>query len=172
MITDGRNRTANITQTDIEATNGVVHVVDRVLLPANETIVQTAEANPDFSILVQAINAAGLGPTLSGTGPFTVFAPTNEAFASLLTELGMTQAQLLADTTLLTKVLTYHVIPALVLKANVVPGMQPATVEGETFSINSSLVITDHGGRTANITATDILASNGVIHVIGKVLLP
>jgi uncharacterized surface protein with fasciclin (FAS1) repeats len=172
VITDGRNRKATITATDVEATNGVVHVIDHVILPADKNIVQTAQALPDFSILVEAVTAANLGGTLSGAGPFTVFAPTNTAFAALLTELNVTKAQLLADTALLTKVLTYHVLPARALKADIVPGTQPATVEGETFSISAALVITDKRARTSNITAADVLASNGVIHVVDKVILP
>ena len=114
-ITDGRNRVSNITATDIQARNGVVHLVDRVLLPANQNIVATAQALPDFSILVEAVVAAGLVDTLQGTGPFTVFAPTNAAFAALLTELGVSKTALLADKALLTKVLSYHVVGARVL---------------------------------------------------------
>lgn len=171
-ITDGRNRTANITATDIQAFNGVVHVIDKVLLPADKTIVQTAQALPDFSILVEAVVAANLQDTLSGPGPFTVFAPTNAAFASLLTELGITKDALLADKALLTKVLTYHVLPGRVLKADVPVGAPITTAEGETFTINSSLAITDQRGRNANLVATDVLASNGVIHAIDKVILP
>lgn len=172
VVTDGRNRTAKITATDVSASNGVVHLLDKVILPADKDVVATAQANPALSILVEAVVAANLAGTLSGAGPYTVFAPTDTAFAALLTELGLTKAQLLADTALLTKVLTYHVIPARALKADIVPGNQPATVEGETFSISASLVITDKRGRTANIAATDVLTKNGVIHVIDKVILP
>jgi uncharacterized surface protein with fasciclin (FAS1) repeats len=172
VITDGRNRTAKIVATDVAATNGVVHVIDRVILPADKNIVQTAQALPDFSILVEAVVAAGLAPTLSGAGPFTVFAPTNAAFAALLGELGVTKDQLLADTSLLTAVLTYHVIGARVLKADVVPGVQPATVQGQTFSISPTLSITDRRSRTSNIVATDVITSNGIIHVIDHVILP
>jgi uncharacterized surface protein with fasciclin (FAS1) repeats len=172
VITDGRNRTAKITATDIAAANGVVHVIDRVILPADKNVVETAQANPDFSILVEAVVAANLQGTLSGTGPFTVFAPTNAAFAALLTELGVTKAELLANQALLTKVLTYHVLAGQVLKADVVPGTQPATVEGETFSIDGSLVVTDKRMRTAHVVATDVLTSNGVIHVLDRVILP
>jgi len=172
VITDGRNRTAKITATDIPASNGVVHVIDRVILPADKTIVQTAQALPQFSILVEAVVAAGLVDDLSAAGPFTVFAPTNDAFAALLDELQLTKAQLLANTTLLGAVLGYHVLPARVLKADVVPGVQPATLQGETFSIGATLTITDQRARTAGIAATDVLASNGVIHVIDRVILP
>ncbi|CAG2154359.1 fasciclin domain-containing protein [Cupriavidus numazuensis] len=172
IITDGRNRKSKIVQADIAASNGVIHATDKVLLPADKTVVQTAIANPDFSILVEAVTAAGLADTLSAPGPFTVFAPTNAAFASLLTELGLTKAQLLANTALLTKVLTYHVVPGLVLKADVPVNTPIKTVEGETFTVSPALAITDQRGRQANIVATDVLASNGVIHVLEKVILP
>jgi len=172
VITDGRNRTSRITAADVPADNGLVHKVDKVLLPANRTVVQTAQSLSDFSILVEAVVAADLAPTLSGNGPFTVFAPTNAAFANLLTELGLTKAELLANKPLLTKVLTYHVLPGRVLKAEVPVGPAIATVQGESFTINSALEITDRNGRKAKITGTDVLASNGVIHVVDKVILP
>jgi uncharacterized surface protein with fasciclin (FAS1) repeats len=172
VITDGRNRTSTITATDIAAANGVVHVIDKVILPADKNIVETALALPDFSILAEAVVAANLQGTLSGAGPFTVFAPTNAAFAALLTELGVSKADLLANQALLTKVLTYHVLSGRVLKADVVPGVQPATVEGGTFAIDASLAVTDQRMRTAHIVATDVLTSNGVIHVLDKVILP
>ena len=171
-ITDGRNRVTTITATDIQASNGVVHLVDRVLLPADKDIVATAMALPDFSILVEAVAAAGLVSTLQGTGPFTVFAPTNAAFAALLAELGVTKEALLANTALLTSVLTYHVVPARVLKAEVPVNTAIATVQGQTFTVNSSLVITDQNQRTSNIVAADVFTSNGVIQVVDKVILP
>lgn len=172
VITDGRNRTANVTQTNIGSGNGIIHVIDKVLLPADKNIVQTAQALPQFSILVEAVVAANLQGTLAGTGPFTVFAPTNDAFAALLTELGISKEALLADTALLTQVLTYHVLPSRVLKAAVPVGPAITTVQGGSFTVNATLAITDARGRTSNITATDVLTSNGVIHVIDKVLLP
>jgi uncharacterized surface protein with fasciclin (FAS1) repeats len=172
VITDGRNRQARIVATDVAASNGVVHVIDRVLLPANRSIVATAQALPDFSILVEAVVAADLVATLNGNGPFTVFAPTNAAFAKLLGELGVTKEQLLANKALLTQVLTYHVLPARVLKAEVPVGAAITTVQGQTFTVNAALAITDARGRQSSITATDVLASNGVIHVIDTVILP
>ena len=172
VITDGRNRASTITGTDIAARNGVVHVVNKVLLPADKTIVQTAIALPQFSILVEAVLAAKLDAALSATGPLTVFAPTNAAFAALLTELDISKAALLANTTLLTKVLTYHVIPARVLKADVPVGTPVTTLQGEALSVDATLAITDQRGRKAMITGTDVLASNGVIHVIDRVILP
>ena len=127
---------------------------------------------PEFGILVEAVTAAGLVDTLSGPGPFTVFAPTDAAFAALLVELGVSKAQLLADVPLLTKVLTYHVVPARVLKANVPVGTAIVSVEGGTFTVDAGLAITDQRARRASIVATDVLTSNGVIHVIDKVILP
>jgi uncharacterized surface protein with fasciclin (FAS1) repeats len=176
VITDGRNRAARITATDVAASNGVVHVIDKVILPADKNIVQTAQAAAgtpaEFSVLVEAVVAADLAGTLSGTGPFTVFAPTDAAFVAALAELGVTKAQLLANKPLLTKILTYHVLPARALKADVPVGSAITTVQGETFTVDATLTITDRQGRRARITATDTLASNGVIHVIDKVILP
>jgi uncharacterized surface protein with fasciclin (FAS1) repeats len=172
VITDERNRNPKITRTDRIATNGVVHIVDKVLLPGDKTIVDTAIATPSLSILVEAVVAANLAGTLSGPGPFTVFAPTDTAFAALLTELGISKAALLADTALLTKVLTYHVVPARVLKAEVPIGAAITSVQGETFSVDATLAITDKRNRKANIIATDVMTSNGVVHLIDKVILP
>jgi uncharacterized surface protein with fasciclin (FAS1) repeats len=176
-ITDGRNRVSGITATDIDASNGVIHVVDKVLLPADKTVVATAAAlaagdAPEFTLLVEALQVTGLDTTLSGTGPFTVFAPTDAAFTALLDELGVTKEELFADTELLSTVLTYHVVPSLVLKAQVPVGAAITTVQGGTFTVDANLAITDAAARTAQITATDVLAANGVIHVIDKVLLP
>ncbi|MCV2364847.1 fasciclin domain-containing protein [Paucibacter sp. DJ1R-11] len=172
VITDGRNRKANITATDVAGSNGLIHVIDKVILPANKNLVETAIATPDLSILVEAVVAADLGATLSGTGPFTVFAPTNAAFAALLTELGVTKAQLLANKPLLTKVLTYHVLSGRVLKADVPIGTAVNTVQGESLTVDANLDITDRNGRKARITATDVMTSNGVVHLIDKVILP
>ena len=131
------------------------------------TLVEVAAANPDFSTLVAAVKAAGLVDTLNGPGPFTVFAPTNEAFKALPAGV-LAKLLLPANKATLTKILTYHVLPAEVMAADVKPG-QVKTVEG------SELTITTDGGvkvDQANVTATDIAASNGVIHVIDKVLVP
>ena len=172
-ITDGRNRISKILATDVQASNGVVHVIDKVILPADKNIVQTAVARaPEFTTLVAAVTAANLGGTLSGAGPFTVFAPTNAAFAAALTELGITQAALLANVPLLTKILTYHVVSGTVLKAEIPVGAAIATVQGETLSISAAFVITDQRARTSNIIITDVLTSNGVIHAVDKVILP
>jgi uncharacterized surface protein with fasciclin (FAS1) repeats len=131
------------------------------------TIVEVAAGNPDFSTLVAAVEAAGLAETLSGPGPFTVFAPTNEAFEAL--PAGVLDALLLPENSdALTSILTYHVLPAEVMAADVTAG-DVATVEGSTVTIT-----TDDGVKVndANVTATDVDASNGVIHVIDAVLVP
>jgi len=172
VITDGRNRTSNITATDVMASNGVIHVIDKVILPANKTIVETAQSLPQFSILVEAVVAADLVDALNGKGPLTVFAPTNDAFAALLAELGVTKDQLLADKALLTAVLTYHVVDGRVMKADVPLNTPITTLQTGTFTVDSTLAITDQRMRKASIVATDVFASNGVIHVIDKVILP
>jgi uncharacterized surface protein with fasciclin (FAS1) repeats len=137
-----------------------------------QNIVQIAQATPDLSILVEAVLAANLAGTLSGPGLFTVFAPSNTAFANALTELGITKSALFGNVPLLTKILTYHVLGSQVLKAQVPIGTPITTLQGEKFTVDASLVITDARARKANITATDILATNGVIHLIDKVILP
>lgn len=171
-ITDGRNRVAQITTTDILARNGVVHLVDRVLLPASRDIVQLAQARPELSLLVEAVIAAGLDPALQAPGPLTVFAPTNAAFATALAELGLTKEALFANKPLLTQVLTYHVLGARVLKAEVPVGTAIATLQGQTFTVGADLRITDRRGRTSQIIGTDVFATNGVVHVIDRVILP
>jgi uncharacterized surface protein with fasciclin (FAS1) repeats len=173
LITDGRNRSSRIVTADALASNGVVHVIDKVILPANKNLVETAIASaPEFSILVEAVVAADLVTALSQPGPFTVFAPTNAAFAALLTELGITKEALLADQALLTTVLTYHVVEGRVLKADIAVGTPVTTLQGQTFTVDSALEINDQRGRKAALVATDVLTSNGVIHVIDKVILP
>ncbi len=171
-INDGRNRTATITATDAQARNGVVHTIDRVLLPANRNIVQTAQALPQFSILVEAVLAANLQGALSGSGPLTVFAPTNDAFAALLTELGLTKQQLLANVPLLTRVLTYHVVNGRALQADIVPGQAITSLQGSSFTVDAGLRITDQRARVSQIASTDVLTTNGVIHVVNRVILP
>ena len=173
IITDGRNRKSEITATDILAKNGVVHVINKVILPADKDIVETALAlKPEFSILVEAVVAADLGSALKAAGPLTVLAPTNDAFAALLAELKITKTALLADKALLTKVLTYHVIPSLVLKAQVPIGKPIKTLQGETLTVDNGFVITDQRGRKSTLVTTDVLAKNGVIHAIDHVILP
>jgi len=172
-ITDGRNRVATITATDVAASNGVIHVIDKVILPADKNIVQTAlAAAPEFSLLVEAAVTAGLVDALSAAGPFTVFAPTNAAFTALLEELGITLEQALSSPEELALLLSYHVVSGRVFKAQVPLNTPITTLQGATFTVGSDLAITDQAGRKANIVATDVMTSNGVIHVIDKVILP
>ncbi len=138
--------------------------------PADEapgTVVDVAIATEGFSTLVAAVVAAGLAETLSGEGPFTVFAPTDEAFAALPE--GLLDTLLLPENLdLLVKILTYHVVPGTVLAADVADG-EVATVEGQSVTLDTSDGVTVNG---ANVVAADVLASNGVIHVIDAVILP
>ena len=179
---------ATVTATDIAASNGVIHIIDMVLLPgtfeAEEamedeamedespgTIVEVADEAGSFTTLLAAAEAADLVDTLNGEGPFTVFAPTDEAFAAALEALDLTADELLASDDL-AGILTYHVVPGNVPAADVLglDGQSVATVNGAevTITIDGDTVMVDD----ATVTATDIAASNGVIHIIDMVLLP
>jgi len=138
-------------------------------------IVDTAVAAGDFTTLATALTAAGLVDTLKGEGPFTVFAPTDEAFAAL--PAGTLDALLADPTGDLTSILTYHVVPGKVMAADVLTldGQEVKTVNGAQITVNvdgSTVSLTDAKGNTVNVTQTDIEASNGVIHVIDAVLMP
>lgn len=135
--------------------------------PAQQNIVEIAAGAGNFNTLVTAVQAAGLVDVLSGEGPFTVFAPTDEAFARI--PAADLQA-ILADREKLTAILTYHVVPGRVLAADVVALDSAATVNGKAVTISAD----EAGVRVdgARVTATDIIASNGVIHVIDAVILP
>jgi uncharacterized surface protein with fasciclin (FAS1) repeats len=135
-------------------------------------IMQTLQANPQFSELVEALTAAELAAAFSVAGPITVFAPTNAAFAALLAELRLSKAALLADKPLLTDVLNTHLVNGRLLRAGFPVDTPITTRQGSTFTISSALRITDARGRTAQIADTDVITGNGVIHVIDRVLLP
>jgi uncharacterized surface protein with fasciclin (FAS1) repeats len=169
------NGVSMVTTADIMASNGVIHIVDEVInLP---TIVTHALANPNFTSLVGALTSAGqpdFVSILSGTGPFTVFAPTNNAFTALNIELapggiaGVSAANL-------TKVLRYHVVNGGILASSLTDGQIVPTLQTpQTFTIQLSngAKIKDANNRIATITATDVQCANGVIHVLDKVLLP
>lgn len=169
------NGGSNVVTTDLDASNGVVHIVDAVIgIPVIPTF---AVANPDFSILVQALTrsdlSANYATVLSGTGPFTVFAPTNDAFVALLAELNVASLNDIDAATLET-VLTYHVANGNVLAGSLTEGQVVTSLQTGTFTIGLSggAKITDGAGRMSNIIATDIQGSNGVVHAIDKVLLP
>lgn len=136
------------------------------------TIVDVAVEAGIFTTLVAAVEAAGLVDTLTSDGPFTVFAPTDEAFVAALDALGITAEELLADTELLTSVLTYHVLEGEVDAATAISldGQSAATVNGAEIDISvvdGMVMIND-----ATVTTADVAASNGIIHIIDAVLLP
>ncbi|KAA9040815.1 fasciclin domain-containing protein [Ginsengibacter hankyongi] len=168
----------SVIKANIECTNGVIHDINRVLIPAMGTIVQTAISNPNFSLLVAAVLRASQGTTnvatvLSGAGPFTVFAPTNLAFINA----GFADAAAInaADPNTLTSILTYHVIAGRIFSSDLTNGATPATVNGGkvTITLTSGAKVKGNGNATpSNIIATDIVTTNGVIHVIDQVLLP
>ncbi|MBH1959753.1 MAG: fasciclin domain-containing protein [Flavobacteriia bacterium] len=171
------NGISTVTKTDISASNGVIHKVDKVIgLP---TVVTHALANPNFSSLVTALSRSDMpnfAAILSGTtnSPFTVFAPTNAAFTSLLTELSLPNLGAVPTSTL-ENVLKYHVVAgANVLSTDITNNMNVTTFQGGTFKITTTggVKITDANNRISNVIATDVQCSNGVIHAIDKVLLP
>ena len=216
---------AEVVSPDLQAENGIVHVINGVLLPdeavaafgvatddemteesttttttttttaapadstttteavdgdAGEgpgTIVDVAVEN-GFDTLVAAVQAAGLVDVLSDPdAELTVFAPTNEAFDAALTELGLTAEELLADTELLTAILTYHVLEGIVDSSAAIAadGTDVATLQGATIGVSvvdGGVVLTDQVDRTANVTTADVAASNGIVHVIDNVILP
>ncbi len=155
--------------TDLEASNGVVHVIDSVLLPPEnkENIVDIAVNDGRFKTLVAALQAADLVSALQGEGPFTVFAPTDDAFAKL--PAGTVEA-LLADIPSLTNILLYHVVPAKVMAADVVNLSSAPTLNGKDLNVminGKDVMIND-----AKVLITDIVGSNGVIHVVDSVIIP
>ncbi len=169
------NQDVMVIITDIEASNGVIHVVDTVLLPPadmpDKTIVEIAVEDGRFTTLVAALQAADLVDTLSGEGPFTVFAPTDDAFAKL--PAGTVEA-LLEDIPQLTDILLYHIVPGKVMAADVLTldgKMADTALEGKQIAIkiDGDKVMLN---QDVMVIITDIVAANGVIHVIDTVLLP
>jgi transforming growth factor-beta-induced protein len=156
---------AKVVKADIAAGNGVIHVIDTVIMPKND-IIEAARAAGSFKTLLTAIEAAGLTDTLRRDGPFTVFAPTDEAFAKL--PRGTLDA-LLKDKAKLTSILTYHVVPGKVMAADVVKLTEAKTVQGQSVKITSpGGVMVDN----AKVIKTDVPATNGVTHVIDTVIMP
>ena len=171
------NGVSNVTKTDIDATNGVIHKVDAVIgLP---TIVTHATANPNFTTLVAALTRNDMPnfvSILSGiaNSPFTVFSPTNTAFSGLLTELNLSGLSAIPQETL-ENTLKYHVVAgANVASTDLTNNMMVTTFQGGKFTITTTggAKITDAKNRVSNIVATDVQCSNGIIHVIDKVILP
>ena len=161
---------ANVVATDIACSNGVIHVIDGVILPVDGTIVDVAAKNGSFNTLVAAVKAAGLAETLSGKGPFTVFAPTDEAFAKL--PAGTLETLLKPENKKqLVEILTYHVVPGQAVYSDAIVKMTTVpTVLGRaaTVKVVDGKVMVDG----ATVVAADVAASNGVIHVVDTVILP
>ncbi|MBX3058733.1 MAG: fasciclin domain-containing protein [Anaerolineae bacterium] len=169
------NESVTVIITDIMADNGIIHVIDAVLLPPSmvaeekPSIAEIAVENGNFTTLVAALDAAGLVDTLAGEGSFTVFAPTDDAFAALPE--GTIEALLADPNGALTDILLYHVVDG------AVPAETVVTLDAATTLLGEDVTITVSDGRvllndTVEVTTTDIVASNGIIHVINAVLLP
>jgi transforming growth factor-beta-induced protein len=189
---------SNVVAADVMAANGIVHVIDAVLVPAAsmemegemmemeeptlsiaETVIAAAGAAdaPEFTVLLAAVLAAdpSVAEMLTNDGPFTVFAPTDAAFAALLEALGVTAEDVLADTELLNAVLAYHVVPGKFEAATVVAAAGEEGFSILTFNGILDIAVVEGGvviNEAVNVVATDIYATNGVIHVIDAVLVP
>lgn len=168
---------ANVVSTDVETSNGVIHMIDAVILPPSmaqaeekmeaKDIVDTAIAAGNFKTLATALEAAGLVEALKGEGPFTVFAPTDEAFAALPAG---TVEGLLKDPETLAEILKYHVVAGKVLAADAAQLTEAETLQGTPIAISTKdgkVMIND-----AEVISADVMAQNGVVHVINKVILP
>ncbi|MGZ3924455.1 MAG: fasciclin domain-containing protein [Flavisolibacter sp.] len=157
---------------DIEAKSGVIHAIDHVLLPPQGNIVEVAAANPNFSYLVAAVQRAGLVSALAGPGPLTVFAPTNQAFIDAgFPTIASIQA---APPSALIPILTYHVTAGRVFSSDISNGQVVHMLSGGTTTIllTNGAQIDGTNSAPSNIIKTDVMATNGVIHVIDRVLLP
>lgn len=171
---------ASVEYADIRALNGTIHIIDKVLFPPTKNIVEIAQSMPDnFSILVEVATATELAGILAEGGPFTVFAPTNDAFVALLAELGYADlGAMVADLGIenIKKVLLYHVLAGRTYSSDLPLG--PLNVEplsGGTFEIDVTIPgITDFNGRESGLIPSllNVQATNGVIHVIDRVILP
>lgn len=163
---------AAVISADIAAKSGVIHAIDRVLLPPSGNIVEVAAANPKFSYLVAAVKRAGLANALSGPGALTVFAPTNQAFIDAgFPTIASIEA---ASPAALTPILTYHVVAGRAFSSDLSDGQTLTMLSGGTTTIllTSGAQIDGTSSAPSNIIQTDIMATNGVIHVIDRVLLP
>lgn len=162
--------------TDVEASNGVIHIIDAVMLPPS--VVDLAVNNPEFSSLVDALTRSDLSTdyvsVLSGEGPFTVFAPTNDAFAALLASNNDWNSLADIPAATLEAVLNYHVLGGANVQADELTDEQTVTTLGGDFTIDldNGAQIKTTSGQTANIVITDVQGMNGVVHVVDEVLVP
>lgn len=169
---------SSVITADVMATNGVIHIIDSVLVPSTfklnpepevpATVVDIALSNSDFSMLVSLLQKADLVSALQGEGPFTVFAPTNAAFEKLLAALNISASDLMNQPDL-AKVLLYHVVSGKVMSTDLSDGLEAPTLNGESvkFDLSSGVKVNE-----SSVAAADIEAGNGVIHVIDTVLVP
>jgi len=162
---------ANIIIPDIVCTNGLIHVIDQVMVPPSlrGDIIDTAVGLQVFSILAEALKKADLIKVLKGPGPFTVFAPHDDAFKDSLKALRITQDELL-DSPDLADILTYHVVNTTVKSLDLTTGVPIHTVQGKAIDVTMEGGMVKVNGAT--VEASDVMCSNGVIHVVDKVLLP
>ncbi|MEM6260495.1 MAG: fasciclin domain-containing protein [Planctomycetota bacterium] len=160
---------ANVVKTDIATSNGTIHVIDAVILPSTKDIIDTAIEAGSFKTLAAALGAAELVETLQGDGPFTVFAPTDDAFAAL--PAGTVESLLKPENKAkLQAVLTYHVVPGRIYAHDAIKAGKAKTVQGQEITIKAKDGKVTVDG--ANVIAADIDSSNGVVHVIDAVILP
>ncbi|MGD9188275.1 MAG: fasciclin domain-containing protein [Desulfobacteraceae bacterium] len=174
VLNNGGTASATVTSTDILASNGVIHVIDAVLAPADgkSNIVDTLANLGDFTTLITAVQAAGLENTLSGPGPFTLFAPTDTAFGKIPANV---INDLLNDVPALQNVLTYHAIGAEVFAVDAIAaaGGSVTMLNGDDVAIDlvgSDVVLNSNGNSPSTVTVTDVISTNGIIHVIDTVL--
>jgi uncharacterized surface protein with fasciclin (FAS1) repeats len=167
-----------VDQADVNASNGAVHVIGTVLIPPAATVVAVAQSDTTFKLLVQAVVKCNLAGALSSPGSLTVFAPTNAAFRSVGFDSTAIANASGATLTTLTNVLLYHVVPARAFSADLVEGLAtaPTLLSGKSlaFSVTGGAKVTGsgNGGTASNIVKVNIVAKNGVVHVIDRVLLP
>lgn len=178
-----RDNTSKIIATDIKTKDDIIHVIDDVLIKgekkvATQNIAEIVAASDDFTILEQALVKTGLASTFAGSDKFTVFAPTDAAFKKLAGELGVETADLLADKDALTTILKYHVVKGAVTAIDVPFGAGVKTLNDKDITITQDgggMMVTDISGdadNVADITTPNVMATNGVIHIIDDVLLP
>merc|ERR1719384_204508 len=166
FITDAVGRIAQVSVANVAAKNGVVHIIDILLAPTEfRSIVDLAVGRDDLSTLVGALSTAGLVDTLNGDGPFTVLAPTNNAFDAITVP---------TNVTVLTNILLYHVISGSILSTDLSNGLVAITLYGETVTVllENGVFFYDSNGRISQVEEANIVGTNGVIHVIDSVLLP
>eukprot|EP00193_Tetraselmis_chui_P017180 CAMPEP_0177777178 /NCGR_PEP_ID=MMETSP0491_2-20121128/15175_1 /TAXON_ID=63592 /ORGANISM="Tetraselmis chuii, Strain PLY429" /LENGTH=331 /DNA_ID=CAMNT_0019296153 /DNA_START=208 /DNA_END=1203 /DNA_ORIENTATION=+ len=171
-IAHGANTKVKVTEADIMASNGIIHVVDSVLVPPTMTITEMVADTASLSTLLAAVQAASLGDALAGAGPLTVFAPTNDGANFTLTALGLTPAELLASDDL-AKYLQYHVTTGVVLSSTLTANTDIATLGDMTLPFFLDGDKDDLSILTPeNIETADIMATNGVVHTVNKMMIP